>query len=1439
MFQVTFISISFLIIVVNYDENNKKTYIWDKLKSDIPVITNDFRNFASTCKAVTPDKLSNGWVAYANSINNTDAELHRFLVGVDEGRYKIDDIDKYMQKAGKSTSKFGLALKNVAANVGISILVSLAMKGISLLINKINDYINRLDIAKDKLSETTSELKSVESEIDSVSSKIKDLESSGPLSLTDKEELKRLKEENAELEKRQQYLEKQKKAESEKVVQYAKEKMDYNYGRETSREDIDAYKKYMDNPEAYDGTYYEDDALTIKIAQYEKYKEQRKQAVENEDWEAIELIDKNLQQLEESLIADRTELQGFRDDLSLTGESSAELDNVNQKLKFIDNTLLSPGQNLVKFIDNDITDESKDKLVKLAEEGKLTSDVLKKNFSEVDTYLTKNGLTLEDLISILVKYKKELSSISDIPLSFSEQMTDVHSLSEGLDQLDSIMADVINGEEFDYSSILNNDSFNDAFKKYGKEYEDFIQAVTESPKDISKCQQAFDNLATAYVNGSEALKDLTEETREAAILELGQMGIKNAKEVVDSYLQIDRAKKEIENSGYDLANISYEEAYAFMQLSNASDTARNYLFAYYAQKLLINKNGINTVQDCIQLKNLANAAGYTGSALLYLAKIQSLLNKIDNENLVEGTLSYQAAYSKLTEYNNGLQKLLASEMKVADVQVDFGNGTKSLAAAQEKAADATDKVTDALEKEKSKLEDIKAEYDLLYDAVMWFYDKQIEKIDDKIDALNEENERLQEQQENMDRILAAIESNYDAEIKLIQDKIDALKDENDEEERALALEEAKRKLQEAKSRKTLMVYQKGVGFTYQVDTKAITEAEEELEELQENEVVAELEKQIEKLEEAKNKWSEIPEAYEKAMQEIAAMNYFGKNWKEITLNPSDGLLNSFEGKYTGIQSSIDKNEDRIESYEKEKEKIEELKKAWEDAKNAYQYYQYETKLAEYFGSDYEYQLLNNSKVWRQQYAEEYSNLCSQIEALEQKIKAANDETANAATTNAETIKTANEETVKSAEALSNSVSQAETATGSVIDAAGEKVDNIAKVINTLKDAIFNLITNINILYQTMTEIDSISLGNLMAQFGAGSSNGSFEGGMVVTGVMTKPSEGGEESASGGSGLLGAINAVIDAVGKIDSADTTSLIGALNELNNTELKGIIDKFGISGDNGATEGSLLSAINNVSNTITGEGNVESGLIPSIKELGSDATSGHIFKVQNSFHTLMQEITGVIKQVDALIDKINSIPKVPSIGGNSKGTGTAFTFGTGTAFSGTAYASGTGKWGLPSDKPGSLVAEQGSEIVVRDGKYRLISSPTLMDLKKGDIVFNHKQTEAIMKNGSKPVIDKIANKNEKIVNDLKGFAFAEGTIKEKIFEAIMNGISLIMNPKDVIPKFAQNIKKLPDNPSEQKVEIHIGDIHVHGVDNVNDFADDILKYLPNALLQKINKK
>ena len=154
--------------------------------------------------------------------------------------------------------------------------VNLAIKGISLIINEIDNYINRLDIAKEKFAETENELNSINNEIESIGSKIKELESMGTLSLTDKEELERLREENKELAIRKKYLEDLKRQESEDIVQYAKEKMNYNYGRETSKEDIDAYKKYLDNPEAYGSSYYEDDALTIKLLSMKNTKSKRK-----------------------------------------------------------------------------------------------------------------------------------------------------------------------------------------------------------------------------------------------------------------------------------------------------------------------------------------------------------------------------------------------------------------------------------------------------------------------------------------------------------------------------------------------------------------------------------------------------------------------------------------------------------------------------------------------------------------------------------------------------------------------------------------------------------------------------------------------------------------------------------------------------------------------------------------------------------------------------------------------------------------------------------------------------------------------------------------------------------------------------------------------------------------------------------------------------------
>lgn len=67
-----------------------------------------------------------------------------------------------------------------------------------------------------------------------------------------------------------------------------------------------------------------------------------------------------------------------------------------------------------------------------------------------------------------------------------------------------------------------------------------------------------------------------------------------------------------------------------------------------------------------------------------------------------------------------------------------------------------------------------------------------------------------------------------------------------------------------------------------------------------------------------------------------------------------------------------------------------------------------------------------------------------------------------------------------------------------------------------------------------------------------------------------------------------------------------------------------------------------------------------------------------------------------------------------------------------SGKAYAGGN--WGLQRNQNGALINELGGEIIVRDGQWHIINNgyPALTDLKQGDIIFNHKQSNEILKNG-----------------------------------------------------------------------------------------------------------
>ena len=235
-------------------------------------------------------------------------------------------------------------------------------------------------------------------------------------------------------------------------------------------------------------------------------------------------------------------------------------------------------------------------------------------------------------------YKKALENAKDAAnetptLSFTDAISQVQSLSKGLDQLDKIYADVFDKKDFDWSSMLNNEDFKDVFSDFKNEYNDFIETVANSPDDIDACQSSFNKLATAYLNSSDAIKNLTDETKEATITMLEQMGIANAEEFVNQYLisSYGDLKEAAERLGIEkqrLFDLTREEINQLLNEDNVSEETKNRLIALYLAQLDLNKNPLDTKASIDNLRSLIDASSDTADALVKLANIMQKISDI-------------------------------------------------------------------------------------------------------------------------------------------------------------------------------------------------------------------------------------------------------------------------------------------------------------------------------------------------------------------------------------------------------------------------------------------------------------------------------------------------------------------------------------------------------------------------------------------------------------------------------------------------------------------------------------------------------------------------------------------------------------------------------------------------------------------------------------------
>lgn len=112
---------------------------------------------------------------------------------------------------------------------------------------------------------------------------------------------------------------------------------------------------------------------------------------------------------------------------------------------------------------------------------------------------------------------------------------------------------------------------------------------------------------------------------------------------------------------------------------------------------------------------------------------------------------------------------------------------------------------------------------------------------------------------------------------------------------------------------------------------------------------------------------------------------------------------------------------------------------------------------------------------------------------------------------------------------------------------------------------------------------------------------------------------------------------------------------------------------------------------------------------------------------------ELDSVIASIAENLERINTeIDKLANKKVGNIFSGLGISIGGGAQVDGTAFASGT--LGKVSDNGVALGGELGREMVVRDGKFFTVgdNGAELFHHKKGDIIFNHKQTQDILEKG-----------------------------------------------------------------------------------------------------------
>lgn len=600
-------------------------------------------------------------------IKDADSNTKLYFSGLNKGKGSVEGLKNAQNVAKQST--IGLTLAQTALNAAISLgftaALMLAVKGLDKLINSAK---RASEAADEAFSDTTEKVQKNEEEaksLDELISKYKELKESENLDVDGRKEIKEIQNDIADLVGVQ--------ASNLDLVNGKLDdeiaKLDEISAKEAKNAYETATANYNNSKKATDKAAGDDSFLFVDGYSYTgKREKEAEKVLKNAGFGGnvqsggffgntlfvMDSFDNDMKELKGA--QEKADyLQSMIDVLEQNGQRATDLyagliSQRDKYLQYIDNqqdaanSLVNSWISYSQFSNDELSKINVDSLDSFEEyRQKMIEEA--KNDESIGKMLADGTLSDEDLENAVndfmatstkfsTWYEQWIGNIeSDVqhetPISFTDTLAQVQALSDGLDQLDKIYADVYNKEDFDWSSILNNDGFKEAFgnmtnvtEEYKNAYDDFIETISNNPSDLSACQSAFDNLATAYIYNSDALKNVTEETKASTIAMLSQMGVVNAAEVVN--YRLGASESYAADTGKDLESATLSEITAFAKEADMSDITKASLAAYVIEKIHAASITITTSADINNLTALCSQLGVAGTALAQFARLKAI-----------------------------------------------------------------------------------------------------------------------------------------------------------------------------------------------------------------------------------------------------------------------------------------------------------------------------------------------------------------------------------------------------------------------------------------------------------------------------------------------------------------------------------------------------------------------------------------------------------------------------------------------------------------------------------------------------------------------------------------------------------------------------------------------------------------------------------------------